>query len=102
MAIASPKQLEVTYAEVRSQLLHDGTRSVGLGDLSVRYRAILEASVACQEGEPGAHHALRQALIDMSALSMELVARMPNRPAHREGVDGKKSRSSAYSQVGRR
>lgn len=92
MPIADPKQLESTYAEVRSQLLHDGTRAVGLGDLSVRYRAILEASVALQENQPGAHHALRQALIDMSALSMELVARMPNRPRLREGVDGKMTR----------
>lgn len=86
MPIADPRRLEITYAEVRSQLLHDGTRAMTLSDLTTRYRAVLEAELAVRRGEAGAMAAKRQALIDLSTCSMELVARERPRPARRQGV----------------
>lgn len=86
MPIASPRRLELTYAEVRSQLLHDGTRPMTIVDLGVRYRSVIEAERAVRSGEPGACAARRQALIDLATCSMELVAREPQRPTRREGV----------------
>lgn len=66
-----------TRADIDRQRQHDRRRPQGLPLLGARVRAVVEAERAIGEREEGAGPALRQALVDLAAVSEALADDLP-------------------------
>jgi hypothetical protein len=63
-------------ADVAAQRAYDGQRPLGWPCYEARLQAVEDAREAIRRGEDGARLALRQALVDVAAISEELASRM--------------------------
>lgn len=64
-------------ADLAHQRLLDRSRKSGWSAFDARVRATYTALLAVRDDEDGAPHALRQALIDVAAVSLELAEGLP-------------------------